>query len=455
MANISKRGNSYRIRVSCGFDGKGRRQFKVMSWTPPTGMTEKQIEKELQRVTVLFEEQVRNGTVLDLNTRFREFAERWFRDYANKQLKARTIARYTDQMCRINDFFGNMKMNAIRPCHLNEFYNTLGEKGARKDTKYKPNEKAAELIKNSPLTMEQLAQEMGGALSIVRSCKKGKNVTLKSAERFANYFGKKVKDLFDQETSQSLSEKTIRNYHLLLSSIFTTAVQWQVIFSNPCERVKPPKVHHKEERYLDEKEAAELIRQLDGEPYQYAVMVQVLLYTGLRRGELLGLEWTDIDFENKFLSVRRNSQYVPSKGVYDEDPKTEHSRRRIRISDNVVELLKAYKEWQDNNIENLGDKWEDTNRLFTKWNGGAMHPDTISGWFHNFIKRKQLPDVCIHSLRHTNATLMVANGIPIKVVSDRLGHASVTTTSNFYLHMIQSADDAAANMLNDLLAGNQ
>ena len=184
-------------------------------------------------------------------------------------------------------------------------------------------------------------------------------------------------------------------------------------------------------------------------------MVQVLLYTGLRRGELLGLEWTDIDFENKFLSVRRNSQYVPSKGVYDEDPKTEHSRRRIRISDNVVELLKAYKEWQDNNIENLGDKWEDTNRLFTKWNGGAMHPDTISGWFHDFIKRKQLPDVCIHSLRHTNATLMVANGIPIKVVSDRLGHASVTTTSNFYLHMIQSADDAAANMLNDLLAGNQ
>jgi integrase len=181
-------------------------------------------------------------------------------------------------------------------------------------------------------------------------------------------------------------------------------------------------------------------------------MVQVLLYTGLRRGELLGLEWTDIDFENKFLSVRRNSQYVPSKGVYNEDPKTAHSRRRIRISDNVVELLKSYKEWQDNNIENIGEKWENSNRLFTKWNGGPMHPDTISGWFHDFIKRKQLPDVCIHSLRHTNASLMVANGIPIKVVSDRLGHASVTTTSNFYLHMIQSADDVAANTLNDILS---
>lgn len=284
MANISKRGKSYRIRVSCGFDGDGNRLSKTMSWTPPEGMTEKQIEKELQRVAIKFEEQVQNGTILDMNTRFRDFAERWFRDYAEKQLKTRTIARYTDQMSRINTFFGNMKMNDIRPCHLNEFYNKLSEKGTRKDSKYKPSEKAAKLIAKSKFNMEQLAKDMGVGLSVIRSCKKGKNVKFSSAEKFASYFGENVKDLFEKIESKALSEKTIRNYHLLLSSIFTTAVQWQVIFSNPCLRVKPPKVHHKEERYLDEKEAAELIRQLDGEPYQYAVMVQVLLYTGLRRG---------------------------------------------------------------------------------------------------------------------------------------------------------------------------
>jgi integrase len=113
--------------------------------------------------------------------------------------------------------------------------------------------------------------------------------------------------------------------------------------------------------------------------------------------------------------------------------------------------LKEYRKWQTEQRLAVGDQWEDCDQLFTQWNVKPAHPDTITKWFEDFIKQTDLPQIHLHSLRHTNATLMIAGGEDIRTVSKRLGHAQVTTTVNTYTHAIQSADAKAAETLENIL----
>lgn len=458
MASVTKRGSTYLFRVSCGFDGTGKRIMKSLTWTPPPSLTPKQAEKEAQRQAVLFEEKCRTGQFLDNSTRFGDFTEIWMKNYAEKQLRPTTLSRYKDMLKRINAALGNMKLKDIQPHHLYTFYDNLSESGIRADVKCTPRTDFAAVLKDRGCTRQRLADTSSVSVATVRSCCKGNNITAANAEKLAAALDIPLEKLFTTQDDKGLSGKTILNHHRLISTILTSAVQWQVIFSNPCERVKPPKPEHTEARYLDEFQTADLLQALNGEPYQYAVMIQLLLFTGMRRGELLGLEWRDVDFFTNCLHIERSSLYVPEKGVFEDSTKTDTSKRVIKLSSTAVQLLNDYREWQKQRQEECGSAWHNTNRLFTAWNGKPMHPDTLSGWFHEFVQRKKLPDVSIHSLRHTNATLMIASGVPIKTVSNRLGHANVTTTGNIYTHAIRSADEAAAEALENLLtptANNQ
>ena len=176
---------------------------------------------------------------------------------------------------------------------------------------------------------------------MLRSCIAGNNISAASAEKIAAFFGVDKAELFTAQEDKGLSDKTIMHYHRLLSSIFTVAVQWQVIFSNPCDRVKPPKVKRKEARYLDEHEAAELLKALDGEPFKYVAMIELLLYTGLRRAELLGLEWRDIDFLNSCIHIKRNSLYVADKGTFEGSTKNESSNRVIKLPESAGAVISS------------------------------------------------------------------------------------------------------------------
>jgi integrase len=386
IATVQKRNNSYRVRVSCGYDLNGKQIFKSATFRPDPNLTPKQEEKALNNFVLEFEKKVATGQVLDGNIHFADFAEKWFHDYAEVQLAPKTVARYKALMGRINAAIGNIKLDKIQPHHLISFYKNLAEDG------------------------------------------------------------------MNIKTGGKLSERTIQHHHRLISAILNTAVQWQVIFANPTQRVKPPKVTQKEVSYLDEIQTKEVIHLLEDEPIKYKTVIILAIYSGLRRGELCGLKWEDINFNDQILSVRRSVQALPDMGLIEKLPKTNSSIRTMKLSNEAIILLKEYKKWQAEQRIKLGDIWVNNDYLFTQWNGEVMHPDTLTGYFSKFAKRNNLPKgISLHSLRHTNATLLIAGGMPIRTVAGRLGHAQTSTTTNIYAHALQSADAKSAEVLEDML----
>lgn len=226
---------------------------------------------------------------------------------------------------------------------------------------------------------------------------------------------------------------------------------------NPCKRVSPPKAEDVDIQFLNENQVAKLFEALSDAPVQYSVIVQLALFTGCRRGEICGLRWSDIDPNHGLLSIRRSLTSIPGQGQVFSSPKTRRSRRCIKMEPDDVELLQDYRHYQMEERPKVGSRWsseiqimgkmEKNDLLFTTWEGHPIDPGSVFSWFPYFLKEHNLPPVRFHSLRHTNASLLIAAHVPVVTVAGRLGHAQAGTTANIYADMIQTSDAAAADAL--------
>lgn len=396
MASARQKGRGYEIRVSMGCDMNGKKIVKYKTWVPDKNYTPKQLEKELERQKMLFEEEVKTGNCANSNIKFEPYSKIWIKDYGEQNLAPKTLSRYCEYLKRINKAIGHIKLKDLQPLHLNAFYRNLAEDGVNLKAKRDENGK---IISNG-----------------------------------------------------KLSPKTIVEHHRVISKLLSTAVKWNYINDNVARRADPPKVPARDIEFLDENETKEMLKALNGESITYRTMILLLVYTGMRRGELFGLEWKDIDFKNGYLHIVRTSQYIGNKQLITKEPKTKSSKRTMKISNDMLKRLKIYQAWQSEQRLKIGSEWNDTDRLFTQWNGLPMYPDSLTKWFKLFLKRHNLRQVTLHSLRHTNATLMIAEGTDIRTVSGRLGHSNTSTTLNIYTHALKSKDTQAAEILNDILA---
>ncbi len=248
----------------------------------------------------------------------------------------------------------------------------------------------------------------------------------------------------------TLSGRSRNNVHRILSSMLTNALYWQLISENPIKRVRPPKQEKHVAKFYNEEETVKMLSCLESEELKYKVAVHIAIFTGMRRGEILGLEWGDIDFDKKEIHLERTSVYTETNGVIEKDTKT-HTARTVSIPAELCELLKKYrKHWLEQKLK-LGSIWQETERLMIQWDGKPMFPATLSHWFGKFLKKNDLPQITFHELRHTSATLLINLGIDVATVAKRLGHAQNSTTLNFYTHAISSADKAAAERLGERL----
>ena len=389
--SIEKRGkNSYRLTVSEGFDLNG----KPMIHRKTVHGTKKDAEVELAK----FVTEVQNGLIIDgKSLKFSEFTEIWKRDYGSKELAPSTYKRYCRMLeTRLLPYFGHFYINKIKPTDIMKFYDLL--------------EKDTQLVR-----------------------KKGNN---------------------GSKTKKPLSGKTILEHHRLLRAMLHKAVYWQLIVANPAERVQPPKARKPKRKSYDDEQTKILLENLEllsSEDTKYKVAIILTVFTGVRLGELMGLEWQDVDFKNGIISINRSSQYLADMGVFTKVPKTESSIREIAIPKFIISLLEEYKLWYEEQKSIYGELWTDSDRLFVQADGKPMHPSTISKWFVKYVGQIGLPVINFHGLRHTNASLLVAQNIDIAVISARLGHAQISTTLDFYVHPLLSHNRKAGYALENLL----
>jgi integrase len=355
-------------------------------------MTAKREEKEVQRIAVLFEEECKGGASFT-SLKFGAFLDQWFDEYAKIKLKTRTIGTCQWLRKRVCAELGHMRLDKM---------------------------------------------------------------TTRDIQRF---IGKLAVSEREDQVGVKLSAKTVKNYVSLVSSVYEYAVTMQLVSKNPCKGATLPRKEKREREMLSLADTQKLLGLLSAETSEHiplALFISLAIYTGLRRGELLGLEWRDINLEFGLLSVQRAAYYTKERGAFTDTPKTESSLRTIKLSDSILAQLTRFREWQRDYAASLGDKWRDSNRVFTNWCGDAMYTNAPERYFKRICRTHGLPTVTLHSLRHLNASILISAGLDVKTVQISLGHSSPSTTLNIYAHefaMAQAlASAAVANALERTIA---
>lgn len=178
----------------------------------------------------------------------------------------------------------------------------------------------------------------------------------------------------------------------------------------------------------------------------------LVLATGMRMGELLALTWEDINLGRGTVTVRMTLQRHRGGGLLAEEAKTDHSKRVIALPGVALEALSQHRVRQNAEREQLGDAWNDLNLVFPNTIGRPMEPNSLRyRWWCRLVKRAGLPQIRFHDLRHTAATLLLARGVPVKVVSEMLGHANISITLNLYGHVLPHMQQQAAETMDAVL----
>ena len=385
MATIRKRGNTYQIRVSTGYDAKHRQVVRTKTWKPAAGMTERQIKTELNRQAVMFEERCLKG-IVSTKVKFEELAERWFEEYAKTNLKKSSVQRLRGTKKRVYDTFGHIRVDKITRGQVQAFVDDLS--------------------------------------------KNGKN--------FLN--------------GKPLSRKTVIHHLNLLSDVFSFAIRNEMIDDNPCRNVVVPKGEKKEKAVYTVEEMKQLFEL--AEKYgtlDYRAFLTLAVYGGFRCGEIMGLEWKDIDRETCVISIRRTANYTSTDGSYTDTPKTQKSIRSLKLPESVFEVLdKLYVE-QIKRKQQLANKWIDSDRLFVNKFGAPLYKGEPYKWQKKLTTEHGMRFCDIHSLRHFNATILIRSGIEIAAVSSALGHSNISTTANIYCHTLQEVQAQTGQAISKVL----
>ena len=252
------------------------------------------------------------------------------------------------------------------------------------------------------------------------------------------------------KTGGKLSAKTILEHHRLISTVLEQAVKESVVPFNVAGRASLPKAEHKEVNYFQPEQIAAIRDALEREPIKWKTLVHLLLITGARRGEVLGLKWDKVDFEGERIYICNSVLYSSDVGIYESTPKTERSRRYVTLPTETMCLLRQYRVWQREERLRLGEYYQNQGFVFSQDNGKPMHPDSVTDWLKKFSKRHDLPHINPHAFRHTMASMLYFNGMDSVSISKRLGHAQVSTTANIYAHVMEEADKKSADILADV-----
>lgn len=429
MASIqkveNKKGVSYKINVHLGNDIKGKKITKSTTFTPDVQKSVKQNEKDLQKFALEFEEKVKNGNNFDgVKLSFEEFAHKWLEHIENNVTHG-TYESYRMMLTnRIIPYFRAYKISAIKLPMIESFYLTLVDD-------YAP--------------------------------------------------------------------ASIKKIDIILNGMFKTAIRWQMIEKNPCTDAVIPKTGKPEEKlkYYTPQQALAFLASLNmtyetaykghkriddtGKAYfvgdyvekrdvptQLKVFFNIALFCGMRKSEILALHWSDINFEEKTISITK-SVTKEKDGVAYKEPKTKTSIRTVSMPEQIIPLLKQYRSEYNAMKISFGDAWKGDGNIFIQSDGTLMGRSTSYQAFKKHIKRynawvgkqnkelsigqklEALPEIPLHGLRHSCATLLNYLGVNIIDISKVLGHAQTSTTMNIYAHSFEECRRVASDKIDEFI----
>ncbi len=456
MATIEKLtgkvGTSYRISVSGGFDTSGKRIRHRMIYKPAPGMTERQIKKAVERAAADLERSIEQGYALDNRQTFAEYAAYVIDLKERTGVRSTTLDRYRGLLERINAAIGHIKLTDLRPQHLNSFYKNLAEPGLRSNSSSATVKiDMVKWMKTHKTSRAKIAEKAGISAATMGVAVRGEAIRTDKAEAIAGAMGKKVTDVFTIEQNRApLSEKTVLEHHRLITTILAQAEKEMLVPYNAAAKATPPKVERHDPNYFQPQQIAAILDALEREPLKWQLITHLLIVTGCRRGEIMGLQWDKVNFERNRVKIDKSLVSSKSKGIYLGNTKTSDIRY-LNLPAETMDLLRLHKREQLRLQIANGDRWMNTGFVFTQDNGQHMNPDSITCWLREFSARHNLPHINPHAFRHTVASVLLANGTDIVTVSKQLGHASVNTTENFYSHIIEENKAKASECIADVL----
>jgi integrase len=391
-----KNGKGFKGAVRLGVDADGK---PIRKWVQRTRRDE--VQAELKRLTRKFEQkQPINAASLTVG----RFTTEWLEDWVKPNRSYSTYHSY-EKMVRlyIVPLLGDVPLDDLTGQEVQKFLNKLGN-----------------------MTAE------------VRFAKQRSNL------------GRKMLHV------EYLSPASIQNTHAILKSALSRAVKWGKLAINPAKNAESPKQQKYEAHPLTLKQAAALTKAVDGDRYEFAFSCAAI---GLRFGEILGLSrtdfvWSDNTFSAGVLNVTRQLQRVKGKGLVLVNLKSKKSRRQIKLPKFFIESYLRRVMIQEQDRIDAGEEWKETGLVFTDCFGGFVQHRAIRTIFKAALKKAGLPDIRFHDLRHTAATLLLAKGVPMKMVSEILGHSTPQITMEIYAHVTEEMRDQSTDAFDQIHGGD-
>lgn len=388
---IEKRGNSYRIYVSLGYDANGRRIRKKMTFKPAPGLTAKQEQKAVLDAATEFEQRCQGGAPVQFDKlKFSEFCNGLYAKNHLSTLKEKTRDGYIEIINkRLNPYFGDLYIRKITPLSIKTWLSSL----KRLDTSTR---KGSLSPNSAAVWFRTLSAIMGKAYEW---------------------------QIIDENPCKRV--KSPRKATVDVKA-------WELKDAR--------KVMSKLHEYPD---------------IRISMFVELVLKTGIREAEAAGLEWQDIDFDKNYLVITRTTQYITGKGMIEGTPKSDTGRRSISFDNDLKDSLLKYKEWQSAEFEKIGTQYVgapgDEAHLFTNWNGAPINDKTLRKWLRKFEIWCDVPTITVHGLRHTFASILIAHNTDARTVAAILGHSDPSLVMKVYANPQSEAKERASSLLNDLL----
>lgn len=256
-----------------------------------------------------------------------------------------------------------------------------------------------------------------------------------------------VQALYAKKLKEGLTARTIHSIHSLLHKALDNAARWDLVGRNVCDLVTQPRPTQKEIRPLNKEQAMQLLKA--AREHRFEALLTMAVATGMRRGELLGLRWQDINFADACLHVRRTVNRIRGHGIVESEPKTSQGKRKITLPQFAVEALKEHRLRQREARLQAGSAWQEHDLVFSNIYGGYLDPGNALRIFHKLVEEAGLPHMRFHDLRHSAATILLGMGVHPKVVQELLGHSKIGVTIDIYSHILPSMQQEAMGKMHD------